>query len=126
MPSSTAVSMATYPGRTAPRPHRQRRSGGPDDAPTRLLLEYGHRRLRDTKEAALDLALTERQIAVRTAIQVLGQLHGHFAPSMLAAGFVAIEDSCRRDELAGHHAEVIAALRAYARAITGRDPADSP
>ncbi|MFB6781108.1 hypothetical protein ACFCX0_27700 [Streptomyces sp. NPDC056352] len=107
-------------------------AGGPDDAQARLLFEYGPRFLRDAKEAALDSALTERQIAVCTAILVLAQPHGRFAsqepPCLHAAGFVAIEDSCRRDVLAGRrsHAQVTVALRAYARAITGRDLADSP
>lgn len=106
-------------------------ASGPGDALTRLLFEYWPRCLRDAKAAALDSALTERQIAVYTAILVLGQAQGHFAlqdpPRMLAASFVAMEDGYQMEVLAYRRtrAEVIAALHAYARAITGHDLADS-
>ncbi|WP_457030098.1 TetR/AcrR family transcriptional regulator [Kitasatospora sp. P5_F3] len=102
---------------------------GPDDALTRLLFEYWPRCLRDARAAALDSALTERQIAVYAGILVLGQAQGHFTlndpPRLLAASFVAMEDGYQMEVLAGRRtrAEVIAALGAYARAVTGYDPA---
>ncbi|MER5639160.1 TetR/AcrR family transcriptional regulator [Kitasatospora sp. NPDC002227] len=100
---------------------------GPDDALTRLLYEYWPRCLRDPKAAALDSALTERQIAVYASILVLGQTQGHFAlsdpPRQLAANFVAMEDGYQMEILSGRRtrAEVVAALRGYARAVTGHD-----
>ncbi|MER8041179.1 TetR/AcrR family transcriptional regulator [Streptomyces hydrogenans] len=103
---------------------------GPDDALTRLLFEYWPRCLRDARAAALDSALTERQIAVYSGILVLGQAQGHFTlqdpPRLLAATFVAVEDGYQMEVLAGRRtrAEVIAALRAYARAVTGHDLAE--
>ncbi|MER5258010.1 MULTISPECIES: TetR/AcrR family transcriptional regulator [unclassified Streptomyces] len=105
-------------------------ASGPDDALTRLLFEYWPRCLRDARAAALDSALTERQIAVYSGILVLGQAQGHFAlqdpPRLLAASFVAMEDGYQMEVLAGRRtrAEVITALRAYARAVTGHEWAD--
>ncbi|MFJ7985868.1 TetR/AcrR family transcriptional regulator [Streptomyces sp. NPDC096351] len=105
-------------------------AGGPDDALTRLLFEYWPRCLRDARAAALDSALTERQIAVYSGVLVLGQAQGHFAlqdpPRLLAASFVAMEDGYQMEILAGRRtrAEVITALHAYARAVTGHDPGD--
>ncbi|MFL9680228.1 TetR/AcrR family transcriptional regulator [Streptomyces sp. KL110A] len=103
---------------------------GPDDALTRLLFEYWPRCLRDARAAALDSALTERQIAVYSGILVLGRAQGHFTlqdpPRLLAATFVAVEDGYQMEVLAGRRtrAEVIAALHAYTRAVTGHDLAD--
>ncbi|WP_231608011.1 TetR/AcrR family transcriptional regulator [Streptacidiphilus albus] len=100
-------------------------ASGPDDALTRLLFEYWPRCLRDAKAAALDSALTERQIAVYSAILVLGQAQGHFVLQdphrLLAASFVAMEDGYQMEVLAGRRTrgEVITALHAYARAVTG-------
>ncbi|MEV5612757.1 TetR/AcrR family transcriptional regulator [Streptomyces sp. NPDC052225] len=100
---------------------------GPDDALTRLLFEYWPRCLRDPKAAALDSSLTERQIAVYSGVLVLGQAQGHFTlqdpPRLLAANFVAMEDGYQMEVLAGRRsrAEVIRALRSYARAVTGFD-----
>ncbi|MCM1945797.1 TetR/AcrR family transcriptional regulator [Streptomyces hydrogenans] len=100
---------------------------GPDDALTRLLFEYWPRCLRDARAAALDSALTERQIAVYSGILVLGRAQGHFtlqdSPRLLAATFVAVEDGYQMEVLAGRRtrAEVIAALHAYTRAVTGHD-----
>jgi len=103
-------------------------ASGPNDALTRLLFEYWPRCLRDAKAAALDSALTERQIAVYYGILILGQAQGHFVlddpPRMLAANFVAMEDGYQMEVLAGRRtrAEVITALSSYARAVTGHDP----
>ncbi|MFE8949364.1 TetR/AcrR family transcriptional regulator [Streptomyces sp. NPDC007856] len=100
---------------------------GPEDALTRLLFEYWPRCLRDPKAAALDSALTERQIAVYYGILLLGQNQGHFKltdpPRLLAANFVAMEDGYQMDILAGRRsrAEVVTALRSLARAVTGYD-----
>ncbi|MGY0491207.1 TetR/AcrR family transcriptional regulator [Streptomyces sp. WG-D5] len=105
-------------------------ASGPDDTLTRLLFEYWPRCLRDAKAAALDSALTERQIAVYSGVLVLGQAQGHFTlqdpPRLLAASFVAMEDGYQMEVLAGRRSrtEVIAALRAYARAVTGYHVAD--
>ncbi|MFE9426328.1 TetR/AcrR family transcriptional regulator [Kitasatospora sp. NPDC006697] len=102
-------------------------AAGPDDALTRLLFEYWPRCLRDPKAAALDSALTERQIAVYYGILVLGQNQGHFRladpPRLLAANFVAMEDGYQMEILAGRRsrAEVVTALRSLARAVTGSD-----
>ena len=102
-------------------------ASGPDDALTRLLFEYWPRCLRDAKAAALDSALTERQIAVYASILVLGQAQGHFTlqdpPRLLAANFVAMEDGYQMEVLAGRRTrpEVITALRSYARAVTGHE-----
>lgn len=104
-------------------------ASGPDDALTRLLFEYWPRCLRDAKAAALDSALTERQIAVYAGVLVLGKAQGHFVlqdpPRLLAANLVAMEDGYQMEVLAGrrNRGEVIAALSAYARAVTGHDPA---
>ncbi|WP_371789951.1 TetR/AcrR family transcriptional regulator [Streptomyces sp. NBC_01471] len=105
---------------------------GPDDALTRLMFEYWPRCLRDARAAALDSALTERQIAVYASVLVLGQAQGHFTledpPRLLAANFVAMEDGYQMEVLAGRRTrtEVIGALRGYARAVTGHRPADHP
>ncbi|MFB7102084.1 TetR/AcrR family transcriptional regulator [Streptomyces hydrogenans] len=102
-------------------------AAGPDDALTRLLFEYWPRCLRDARAAALDSALTERQVAVYSGILVLGRAQGHFTlqdpPRLLAATFVAVEDGYQMEVLAGRRtrAEVIAALHAYTRAVTGHD-----
>ncbi|MGW6703820.1 TetR/AcrR family transcriptional regulator [Streptomyces sp. NPDC054956] len=107
-------------------------ASGPDDALTRLLFEYWPRCLRDARAAALDSALTERQIAVYSAILVLGRAQGHFVlrdpPRLLAASFVAMEDGYQMEVLAGRRtrSEVISALCAYARAVTGHDLAEHP
>ncbi|RKE05132.1 TetR/AcrR family transcriptional regulator [Streptomyces sp. TLI_171] len=99
---------------------------GPDDVMARLLFEYWPRCLRDARAAALDSALTERQITVYASILTLGQAQGHFAltdpPRLLAANFVAMEDGYQMEVLSGRRtrAEVITALRSYARAATGR------
>ncbi|MFI1978747.1 TetR/AcrR family transcriptional regulator [Streptomyces wedmorensis] len=101
---------------------------GPDDALTRLLFEHWPRCLRDAKAAALDSALTERQVAIYASILVLGQAQGHFTlqdpPRLIAANFVAMEDGYQMEVLAGRRTrnEVIAALSSYARAATGHDP----
>jgi AcrR family transcriptional regulator len=107
-------------------------ASGPDDALTRLLFEYWPRCLRDAKAAALDSALTERQIAVYSSILVLGQAQGHFTlqdpQRLLAASFVAMEDGYQMEVLAGRRTrtEVITALHAYARAVTGHDLDNRP
>ncbi|MFJ8659528.1 TetR/AcrR family transcriptional regulator [Streptomyces sp. NPDC093795] len=103
-------------------------AAGPDDALTRLLFEYWPRCLRDAKAAALDSALTERQISVYAEILVLGRAQGYFVlqdpPRLIAANFVAMEDGYQMEVLAGRRTrgEVIAALSSYARAVTGHDP----
>ncbi|MER5867526.1 TetR/AcrR family transcriptional regulator [Kitasatospora sp. NPDC002040] len=100
---------------------------GPEDSLTRLLFEYWPRCLRDARAAALDSALTERQIAVYQGVLVLGRAQGHFEltdpPRLLAANFVAMEDGYQMEILAGRRtrADVITALRAQARAVTGHD-----
>ncbi|MFD7983463.1 TetR/AcrR family transcriptional regulator [Kitasatospora indigofera] len=105
---------------------------GPDDALTRLLFEYWPRCLRDPRAAALDSALTERQIALYQGILVLGQAQGSFTltdpPRLLAASIVAMEDGYQMEVLAGRRSrtEVITALQAYARATTGHDLASRP
>ncbi|MFH9959516.1 TetR/AcrR family transcriptional regulator [Streptomyces roseolus] len=101
---------------------------GPDDALTRLLFEYWPRCLRDARAAALDSALTERQVSLYAEILTLGRAQGYFAlqdpPRLIAANFVAMEDGYQMEVLAGRRtrAEVIAALSSYARAVTGHDP----
>ncbi|HEX2316144.1 MAG TPA: TetR family transcriptional regulator [Thermomonospora sp.] len=108
---------------------------GPRDRLPRLLFEYWPRTLRDPKAAALDSALTERQIAVYQGVLILGQSQGHFALAdparLVAANFVALEDGYQMDVLAGRRSrqEVIAALLSYARAATGHafpEPSPSP
>lgn len=99
---------------------------GPDDLLPRLLFEYWPRSLRDPKAATLDGIFTERQIAVYYAILLLGQSQGVFTltdpPRMLASSFVALEDGYQMEILAGRRSseEVLAALRAFAAAVTGR------
>ncbi|GAA3029627.1 TetR/AcrR family transcriptional regulator [Kitasatospora albolonga] len=101
---------------------------GPDDLLPRLLFEYWPRSLRDPRAAALDSALTERQVAVYYGILVLGEAQGHFrladSPRLLASSLLAMEDGYQMEVLAGRRtrAEVIGALHAYARAVTGHDP----
>jgi AcrR family transcriptional regulator len=98
---------------------------GPDDSLTRLLFEYWPRCLRDPRAAALDSALTERQVAVYSSVLVLGRAQGHFTlpdpPRLLAASFVAMEDGFQMEILAGRRTriEVVAALSSFARAMTG-------
>ena len=107
-------------------------ASGPDDALTRLLFEYWPRCLRDPRAAALDSALTERQITVYYGILMLGQAHGHFVlsdpPRLIAATFVAMEDGYQMEVLAGRRSrsDVLSALHAYARLATGYDPSDRP
>jgi AcrR family transcriptional regulator len=101
---------------------------GPDDTLTRLLFEYWPRCLRDVKAATLDSSLTERQIAIYYGILLLGQAQGHFTlqdpPLQLAATFLALEDGFQMEVLAGRRsrAQVIAAMHAYVRAVTGWTP----
>ncbi|MGW2399380.1 hypothetical protein ACWCYY_22745 [Kitasatospora sp. NPDC001664] len=98
------------------------------DAQQELLFEYWPRSLRDPRAAALDSALTERQVAVYYGILVLGEAQGHFrltdSPRLLASSLLAMEDGYQMEVLAGRRtrAEVIGALHAYARAVTGHDP----
>ncbi|MFJ4673864.1 TetR/AcrR family transcriptional regulator [Kitasatospora purpeofusca] len=100
-------------------------ASGPDDTLTRLLFEYWPRCLRDARAAVLDSSLTERQIAVYVGVLTLGQAQGHFTledpPRLLAASFVALEDGYQMEILAGRRTrtEVLTALHAYARAVTG-------
>ncbi|WP_285029552.1 TetR family transcriptional regulator C-terminal domain-containing protein [Mycolicibacterium sp. lyk4-40-TYG-92] len=103
-------------------------ASGPGDSLVRLLFEYWPRCLRDPQAAALDSALTERQIAVYHRILAMGEAQGHFIltdpPRLLAANLVALEDGYQMEVLAGRRArhDVIAALCSYARAATGYDP----
>ncbi len=59
------------------------------------------------------------------AVLTLGQAQGHFTledpPRLLAASFVAMEDGYQMELLAGRRTrtEVLTALHAYARAVTG-------
>ena len=107
-------------------------ASGPDDSLTRLLFEYWPRCLRDPRAAALDSALTERQITVYYGILTLGQAQGHFVLSdplrMIAATLVAMEDGYQMEVLAGRRSrdDVLSALHSYARLATGFDPSDWP
>ncbi|MDI2128207.1 TetR/AcrR family transcriptional regulator [Yinghuangia seranimata] len=98
---------------------------GPDDRLPRLLYEFWPRSLRDPKAAALDSALMERQASVYYGVLILGQAQGVFTltdpPRMLATSFVAMEDGYQMEILAGRRsrAEVIAAVQAFAAAVTG-------
>jgi len=71
----------------------------------------------------LDSALTERQITVNYGILMLGQAQGHFVlsdpPRMIAATFVAMEDGCEIEVLAGRRgrSEVLTAQHSYATPI---------
>jgi len=100
-------------------------ASGPDDELVRLLFEFWPRSLRDPKAAVLDSSLQERQIAVYSAIFVLGEAQGHFTltdPSRLLAGnVVAMEDGYQMEVLSGRRGrdEVKACLYSYARAVTG-------
>jgi AcrR family transcriptional regulator len=100
---------------------------GPDDELVRLLFEFYPRSLRDPKAAALDSSLTERQIAVYSAIFVLGEMQGHFTltdpPRLLAGNVVAMEDGYQMELLSGRRGreEVKECLYSYARAVTGCD-----
>lgn len=102
-------------------------ASGPDDELVRLLFEFWPRSLRDPKAAVLDSSLTERQIAVYSAIFVLGEAQGHFSlsdpPRLLAGNVVAMEDGYQMEVLSGRRSrdEVKACLHAYARAVTGCD-----
>lgn len=102
-------------------------ASGPDDELVRLLFEFWPRSLRDPKAAVLDSSLTERQIAVYSAIFVLGKAQGHFtlhdSPRLLAGNVVAMEDGYQMEVLSGRRSrdEVKACLHAYARAVTGCD-----
>ena len=60
-------------------------ASGPDDELVRLLFEFWPRSLRDPKAAVLDSSLQERQIAVYSAIFVLGDAQGHFTLDRPAA-----------------------------------------
>ncbi|OPX07774.1 TetR/AcrR family transcriptional regulator [Mycobacterium sp. AT1] len=98
---------------------------GPDDELVRLLFEFWPRSLRDPKAAALDSSLSERQIAVYSAIFTLGETQGHFIlsdpPRMLAGNVVAMEDGYQMEVLSGRRSrdEVKLCLYSYARAVTG-------
>jgi AcrR family transcriptional regulator len=107
-------------------------ASGPDDELVRLLFEFWPRSLRDPKAAVLDSALQERQIAVYSAIFVLGETQGHFTltdpPRLLAGNIVAMEDGYQMEVLSGRRTrdEVKACLHSYARAVTGCDFGRSP
>jgi AcrR family transcriptional regulator len=107
-------------------------ASGPDDELVRLLFEFWPRSLRDPKAAVLDSALTERQIAVYSAIFVLGETQGHFAltdsPRLLAGNVVAMEDGYQMEVLSGRRSrdEVRTRLHSYARAVTGCDVGLTP
>ncbi|MDT9691067.1 hypothetical protein Q5762_22495 [Streptomyces sp. P9(2023)] len=83
--------------------------------------------LRDPKAASLDSLLTERQISLYQSILILGQAQGYFTladpPRLLSANLVAMEDGYQMEVLSGRRtrSEVVAALRAYARAVIGCD-----
>ena len=102
-------------------------ASGPDDELVRLLFEFWPRSLRDPKAAVLDSSLQERQIAVYSAIFVLGTAQGHFTltdpPRLLAGNIVAMEDGYQMEILSGRRTrdEVKACLHSYARAVTGCD-----
>ena len=102
-------------------------ASGPDDELVRLLFEFWPRSLRDPKAAVLDASLQERQIAVYSAIFVLGTAQGHFTltdpPRLLAGNIVAMEDGYQMEILSGRRTrdEVKACLHSYARAVTGCD-----
>jgi AcrR family transcriptional regulator len=102
-------------------------ASGPDDELVRLLFEFWPRSLRDPKAAVLDASLQERQIAVYSAIFVLGTAQGHFTlidpPRLLAGNVVAMEDGYQMEILSGRRTrdEVKACLHSYARAVTGCD-----
>jgi AcrR family transcriptional regulator len=102
-------------------------ASGPDDELVRLLFEFWPRSLRDPKAAVLDASLQERQIAVYSAIFVLGTAQGHFTltdpPRLLAGNIVAMEDGYQMEILSGRRTrdEVKACLLSYARAVTGCD-----
>ena len=99
-------------------------ASGPDDELVRLLFEFWPRSLRDPKAAVLDSSLQERQIAVYSAIFVLGTAQGHFTltdpPRLLAGNIVAMEDGYQMEILSGRRMrdEVKACLHSYARAVT--------
>jgi len=107
-------------------------ASGPDDELVRLLFEFWPRSLRDPKAAVLDSALTERQIAVYSAIFVLGESQGHFvltdSPRLLAGNVVAMEDGYQMEVLSGRRSrdEVRTRLHSYARAVTGCDVGLAP
>jgi AcrR family transcriptional regulator len=100
-------------------------ASGPDDELVRLLFEFWPRSLRDPKAAVLDASLQERQIAVYSAIFVLGEAQGHFTltdpPRLLAGNVVAMEDGYQMEVLSGRRGrdEVKTCLYSYARAVTG-------
>jgi AcrR family transcriptional regulator len=100
-------------------------ASGPDDELVRLLFEFWPRSLRDPKAAVLDSSLQERQIAVYSAIFVLGTTQDHFTltdpPRLLAGNIVAMEDGYQMEVLSGRRSrdEVKACLYSYARAVTG-------
>jgi AcrR family transcriptional regulator len=102
-------------------------ASGPDDELVRLLFEFWPRSLRDPKAAVLDSSLQERQIAVYSAIFVLGTAQGHFTltdpPRLLAGNIVAMEDGYQMEILSGRRTrdEVKACLHSYARAVAGCD-----
>jgi AcrR family transcriptional regulator len=102
-------------------------ASGPDDELVRLLFEFWPRSLRDPKAAVLDSSLQERQIAVYSAVFVLGTAQGHFTltdpPRLLAGNIVAMEDGYQMEILSGRRTrdEVKACLHSYARAVTGCD-----
>jgi len=107
-------------------------ASGPDDELVRLLFEFWPRSLRDPKAAVLDSSLQERQIAIYSAIFVLGQTQGHFTltdpPRLLGGNIVAMEDGYQMEVLSGRRTrdEVKAGLHSYARAVTGCDLGGKP
>jgi AcrR family transcriptional regulator len=107
-------------------------ASGPGDELVRLLFEFWPRSLRDPKAAVLDSSLQERQIAVYSAIFVLGTAQGHFTltdpPRLLAGNMVAMEDGYQMEILSGRRTrdEVKACLHSYARAVTGCDIGGAP
>ena len=99
-------------------------ASGPDDELVRLLFEFWPRSLRDPKAAVLDSSLQERQIAVYSAIFVLGEAQGHFtltdSPRLLAGNIVAMEDGYQMEVLSGRR------TRDEVKAACTRMPARSP
>ena len=103
-------------------------ASGPDEALTRLLVEYWPRCLPDPRAAALDSALTEHQITVYYRRSHARPAQGHFVlsdpPRMIAATFVAMEDGYQMEVLARRRgrSEVLTALHSYARLATSWRP----
>ncbi|MET7300372.1 TetR family transcriptional regulator [Embleya sp. NPDC005575] len=100
---------------------------GPEDTLPHLLFEFWPMSLRDSRVAALDNTLTERQIAVYYGVFVLGEAQGHFrltdSARLLAENFVALEDGRQMDVLSGRltRPQVLRALHSQAKSVTGCD-----